>query len=106
MLREVIDHLATDEQVMASPGLKLEEKQKRPTQTQKVLFALRARHCSDVIIHSAEQALLVVEETIAKLARSTYQRGSISTHKATGENEILSVKGYVDALLVDLLRRA
>jgi hypothetical protein len=47
-----------------------------------------------------------VEETIAKLARSTYRRGSISTHTATDEAEILAIKGYVDALIGDLLRRS
>jgi hypothetical protein len=86
-------------------GFQPDDKQKRPTQTQKVVFSLRARRCSDATISGAEQALVIVEEAIAKLARSTYQRGSMSTHKATGEEEILAVKGYVDALLGDLLRR-
>jgi hypothetical protein len=106
VLRAVIDHLAPDGQVVASSGFQLEEKQRRPTQRQKVVFALRARRCSDAAINSAEEALNVVEEAIAKLARSTYTRGSISTHTATGEAEILALKGYVDALIGDLLRRS
>src|SRR5688572_20036470 len=43
VLREVIDHLAPDDKVMASPGFQLEEGIKSPTQKQKVRFILRAR---------------------------------------------------------------
>jgi hypothetical protein len=39
-------------------------------------------------------------------APAPYERGSASTHAATDATEIKRLKGYVDALLVDLLEVA
>jgi hypothetical protein len=105
VLREVIDHLAPDEQVRAVPDFRPEGKDGRPSQTQRVVFALRTRRASDVAIKSDRQALSIVEEMIARLARSTDDRGSISTHNATDAAEVRTIQGYVDALLGELLRR-
>jgi hypothetical protein len=44
-----------------------------------------------------------VDESIAALARSTYTRGSASTHATTDASEIRKLKRYVDALLEELL---
>src|ERR1700728_32285 len=103
VLREVIDHLAPDENVLASTGFQLEQGQRSPTQKQKVRFILRARRSSSVAISVAETSLATVEEAVAALARSTYQRGSASTHTPTTGSEIRSLKRYVDALLGELL---
>lgn len=46
VLRELIDHLAPDDTVLASPGSQLEQGQRSPTQKQKVRFILRARRSS------------------------------------------------------------
>ena len=51
----------------------------------------------------AEASLDTVEESIAVLARSTYQRGSASTHATTNASEIRKLKRYIDALLAELL---
>lgn len=51
----------------------------------------------------AEGSLATVEEAIATLARSTYQRSSVSTHTSSNIAEIRNLKRYVDALLGDLL---
>jgi len=74
-----------------------------PTQKQKVRFILRARRSSSAVVAVAEASLATVDEAIAALARSIYQRGSASTHVATSGSEIRNLKGYVDALLVELL---
>lgn len=103
VLREVIDHFAPDDKVKAAAGFQLEEGQKSPTQRQKVRFILRARRSSSTV---AEASLLTVDEAVASLARSTYQRGSVSTHVATSGPEIRNLKGYIDALLVELLEVA
>jgi hypothetical protein len=100
VLREVIDHLAPDDQVMAAPGFRLEGELTRPTQKQKVRFILKARRAKSA---TAEASLDTFEEGVANLARSTYQRGNVSTHVATDGREIRRLKGYVDAVLVDLL---
>jgi hypothetical protein len=100
VLREVMDHLAPDGDVMAAPNFKLEPDLKRPTQKQKVRFILKARKRA---VGTAEGALDTVEEGIATLARSTYQRGSATTHSATDATEVRKIKNYADALLVELL---
>ena len=48
----------------------------------------------------------VLEEAVAALARSAYQRGSVSTHIGTTGKEIKSLKRYIDALLAELLEVA
>lgn len=103
VLREVIDHLAPDDQVLASPGFQLEPDQKTPTQRQKVRFILRARRSSSAAVSVAQASLETVEAAVATLARSTYTRGSASTHTASNGAEIRSLKRYVDALLAELL---
>jgi DNA-binding TFAR19-related protein (PDSD5 family) len=103
VLREVMDHLAPDGDVMAAPGFKLEDDLKRPTQKQKVRFILKARRRS---VGVAGDSVETVEEGIAKVVRSTYQRGSATTHASTDAAEVRKLKNYVDALLVELLEIA
>lgn len=103
VLREVIDHLAPDEKVAATAGFQLEQGQKSPTQKQKVRFILRARRSSSAAVTVAENTLATVEDSVAVLARSTYQRGSASAHVPSSSSEIRSLKRYVDALLAELL---
>lgn len=102
-LREVIDHLAPDDKVKAAPGFQLEEGLKSPTQKQKVRFILRARRKSSAAVAVVEASLATVEEAVAALARSTYQRGSVSTHTPTDGSEIRNLKRYIDAVLAELL---
>jgi hypothetical protein len=106
VLRELIDHLAPDEKVMAATGFQLEESLKSPTQKQKVRFILRARRKPTAAVSVAEASLATVEEGVAMLARSTYQRGSVSTHTPTDGSEIRNLKRYTDALLAELLEIA
>ncbi len=103
VLREVMDHLAPDGDVMAVPGFKLEPDLKRPSQKQKVRYILKARKRA---VGVAEASVETVEEGIASLARSTYQRGSATTHASTDGTEVRKLKNYVDALLVELLEIA
>jgi hypothetical protein len=103
VLREVIDHLAPTDQVIASAGFQFEPGQGSPTQKQKVRFILRARRNSSAAVAVAEASLATAEEAVAALARSTYRRSSASTHAPTDSTEIRSLKRYVDALLGELL---
>lgn len=103
VLREVIDHLAPDNQVIAFAGYQPEGDRTTPTQRQKVRFILRSRKSSAAAIGVAETSLGTVDEAVALLARSTYQRSNVSTHTTTGGSEIRNLKRYVDALLGELL---
>ena len=75
VLREVVDHFAPDEQVMAAPGFQLEKGLMKPTQKQKIRFILKARNTNSAATTTATDALDTFENGIATLGRSTYQRG-------------------------------
>jgi hypothetical protein len=102
-LREVMDHFAPDEKVSGAPGFQPEVGQTRPTQRQKVRYILKARRSSGAAVAVAEASLETVDVSVAALARSTYQRGSVSTHVGTTGKEIKNLKRYIDALLAELL---
>ena len=102
-LREVMDHLAPDDKVSAAPGFQLETGQTGPTQRQKVRFILKARGSRGTAV---AEGSLAIDEAVASLARSAYQRGSVSTHAAPDVSEVRKLKRYVDALLAELLEIA
>ena len=102
-LRETLDHLAPDKAITSQPGFKYEQDKKTPTMKQKVRFILRARELPDNAVKPPEDAVALVEERIASLTRSVYERSSISTHVANQRSEIIQMKKYVDAVLAELL---
>lgn len=103
VLREVLDYLAPDSEVVLSSGFKLEKDRTTPTMKQKVRFILKNRHKSKSAIEAPENATEIVEESIAKLARATYNRGSLSTHSATERTEVINLKRYLDSILCEIL---
>ena len=103
-LREILDHLAPDTDVMRSPGFKLDKDASRPTMKQKASFILKARGAVSGAISAPKDAIQRVEEAAASLARSVYTRGSVSTHVATTREEVLTMKPYVDGVLAELLQ--
>lgn len=103
VLRELLDHLAPDEEVLKS-GVKLEKDLNRPTMKQKATFILKARGVVETTRKTAVDAVEAVQDSVGALARSVYTRGSISTHVVTTRNEVLTLKGYADAVLADLLQ--
>jgi len=105
VLREVMDHLAPDAQVMADPTFQFEDGLRGPSQKQKVRHILKARNAGSAAIANTEASLAAIE-SIATLARSTYRRGSASAHKTATLKEVQKLKRYVDALLADLLEIA
>jgi hypothetical protein len=102
-LREVLDHLAPDSEVMSTEGFQLESGQGRPTQKQKVRYILRSRGLGRTALKAPEDSVALVEELISALARSTYERGSVSAHVASARREVQQVKMYVDGVLAELL---
>jgi hypothetical protein len=103
-LRETLDHLAPDADVMRAPGFKLEKDASRPTMKQKAAFILKARGAASAAISTPKDAIQRVEDASASLARSVYTRGSVSTHVATTREEVLTMKPYVDGVLAELLQ--
>jgi hypothetical protein len=103
-VREVLDHLAPDGEVMKAPGFKLEPDLKAPSMKQKVRFILRARKVVDAARQTAENSVQHLDENIAALGRSVYTRGSVDVHTSRARQEILNFKMYADAVLGELLQ--
>lgn len=102
VLRELLDHLAPDAEVMKT-GIKLEQGQTKPTMKQKTVFILKARGVNETQRKTASDATEAVEGAVGSLARSVYNRGSLSTHIKTTRQEVLTFKGYAEAVLAELL---
>jgi hypothetical protein len=103
VLREALDYLAPDGDVMAETGFKLEQGVTKPTQRQKALYVLRKRRLSREAIAAPELAVSMIEELGAAITRSAYTRGSVSAHVTTSSSEVRKLKMYVDAVLAELL---
>jgi hypothetical protein len=101
VLRELLDHLAPDEEVLKT--VKLEKDQKRPSMKQKTMFILKARGVGETGRRPAENAAAAIEESVGSLARSVYDQGSLATHVSSTRRQVLTFKGYADAVLGDLL---
>ncbi len=102
-IRETLDHLAPDEDVMAQPGFVLEKEKRAPTMKQKVRYILKAREVAENAMKAPEDAIGIVEERVASFARSTYERSSVSTHVASERKEVVQMKSYVNVVLSELL---
>jgi len=101
VLRELLDDLAPDADVCKS-GVQLEKGRTSPTMKQKTVFILKARGIGETGRKRATDVVTAVEGAVGSLARSVYDRGSLSTHVATTRQEVLAFKGYTDAVLADL----
>lgn len=102
VLRELLDHLAPDHEVLKT--VKLDKDQRGPTMKQKTVFIMKARGIGETARKTSVDAVGAVEESVGSLARSVYNRGSVSTHVNTTRNEVLTLKAYADAILADLLQ--
>jgi len=103
-MRETLDHLAPDEDVMNASGFKLERDRTAPTQKQKVRFILRSRQVPEGARKTPEESVSLIEELTGSLARASYDRGSLATHVASTEHEVRQLKMYVDSVLAELLQ--
>jgi len=103
VVREVLDHLAPDDAVIAVPGFKLEEGLKGPSMKQKVRFIMKARKVPDAGMKPAEDSVKHLDDNIPSLGRSVYNRGSMDVHTARSREEVLNLKLYADAVLGELL---
>lgn len=105
ILRETLDKLAPDADVQNAPGFQLEKGRERPTMAQRARFVLRQRGVANNSIDVPKKAIEIVEQTVSSFVRSTYDRGSIDTHTATGINrsQVAQLKMYVDTVLCELL---
>jgi hypothetical protein len=107
-LREVLDHMAPDKEVMSATGYKPEKDQSgkdrsTPTMKQKVRFILKARGAGNATMGSPEDTAMAVDAIVGDVTRSVYQLSSVATHVASERIQVMKVKRYVEAVLHDLL---
>lgn len=102
-LRETLDYLAPDDNVMSEENFKLEKDQFKPTMKQKVRFILKKREVNDAMRTPTEKSTEMVEELMGQIARATYTRASLSTHLKTTKGEVVKIKRCVDLVLHELL---
>lgn len=101
-LRETLDHLAQDKDVMSESGFKLEPNQTKPTMKQKVRYILKKRGQNDTKRLPTEKSVELVDEIIGQIARATYNRASLSTHLQTTKQEVVQIKRYVDMVFYEI----
>ena len=102
-LRDVVDHLAPDRNVMSATGFKLEPGQSGPTQKQKVRYILKSRDLSSGAIGAPEATVTLIDDHVASVTRASSQRSSAAAHISTSRSEVSQIKQYVDAVLGELL---
>lgn len=102
-LRELLDHLAPDEDVTSVPNFKLEPDTKGPTMKQKVRYILSKRGVSRSGSAVPEGAAASVDEALGTFVRSLYTRSSVSTHTPTEKTEVARIRDWVRVTLCELL---
>jgi hypothetical protein len=103
VLRETLNYLAPDAEVMAVPGFKPEQDQKKPTQRQKALHVFRKRQLSKEEMSAPELTINLVEELSATITRTAYTRGAKGAHTPSSGAEVRQLKMWIDAVLGELL---
>ena len=102
-LRELLDHLAPDKQVVSQQGFKLEPNAVGPTMRQKVRFILKQRDKGSAAIETSETNTDSIEATFSGFVRSVYRRSNVSTHTATEKDEVLKILAHVRLVMIEIL---
>ena len=102
-LRETLDHLAPDADVIAMPGFKQLPDTNGPTMKQKVRFVLKKRGMTKAVSAPAETATDSVDSAVGAFVRSVYKRSSVSTHTPTSRGEVIRIRDFVRVVLCELL---
>lgn len=102
-VRETLDHLAPDVDVVGMTGYKQLKDTNGPTMKQKVRYILMKRGITKTQSETSENATESIEEGLGKFVRSVYTRSSISTHTPTEKDEVIRIRNFVRATLCELL---
>ncbi len=102
-LRETLNKLAPDEEIIKNSDFKLEKDKTRPSMKQKVRFILRSRGMSKTQRTITEKSVEYSEGLFGDITRAFYDRASVSTHLKTKKEEVSKLKNYLDPILNELL---
>lgn len=102
-LRETLDYLAPDEDIMAQDGFQLEDGQKNPTRRQKIRYILTARKTPKSSAKIPEDLSELIDSKIAGIAGATYTLANVTAHIETERIEVLRVRRYILVVLSEIL---
>ncbi len=102
-LRETLDHLAPDSDVITMPGYKQSPDTTGPTMKQKVRFIMKTRGITKAMSAPAETATESIETAVGSFVRSVYTRSNVSTHTPTDKAEVIRIRDFVRVVLCELL---
>ena len=102
-LRELLDVMAPDKNLISQADFKVEGDTKKPTMRQMVVFILKSRRLSRSQQKAPLEAVEVVEIQVGKFVRSVYERSSAATHTQITKDEVIKVRDYITLALVELL---
>lgn len=103
ILRELLEILAPDSAITKANWYKQEPQTNGPTQVQRAKYVLEQRAIQQQRSSAVQETLKLVEESIPKLIRKTYQRASNAAHTQQDRDEVKRILGYFDLLAKDLL---
>ena len=102
-LREALDHLAPDKEVVATPIYKPEPNKARPTMKEKARYILRRQNAPSAKSTQLEGAVDAIEDHVSAITRSVYTRSSLSAHTPSSQQEVVRIHHWVRLVLWDLL---
>lgn len=102
-LRETLDYLAPDDDVINMQGYRQLPDTNGPTMKQKVSYLLKKRGLSKALSTPAATATESIEEAVGSFVRSVYTRSSVSTHTPTEKGEVARIRDFVRVVLCELL---
>lgn len=95
--------LAPDEYVKKEPWFTQDRTTEGVTHAQRVKYILKQNNRSKPIIEVAQRDLILLDDRIADLVRSTYSRASNAAHTQETRVEVVKILRYFDAIIHDLL---
>lgn len=103
VLRELLESLAPDEFVKRATWYKQEPNTDGPTQAQRAKYALEHHAAQTYRINATQETVNLVEQSISRLVRKTFQRANNAAHTTQDKDEVRRILGYFDLLVKDLL---
>jgi len=103
VLREVLDHLAPDEDVEKSPNFRLEHGRDKPTMAQKARHILHSRRSGSNEVKTTADAIDLIDGMAGNLVRTIYSRGAAAVHVPPAATDVQVLRMQINASLATLL---
>ena len=102
ILREVLERLAPEQEILAQSWYQPVEGRQEPTRQQRARYILERRGAGSKAGEVATQTLTTVDKGLAKLVSDMYSRAAAAAHTSQDIAEIRRILGYFNPLIHDL----